>query len=219
MRRHVATFVAAALLLSIAGPAFAGHPAPVASPAQTIATAPAAARAASTADPTGRWIVVYKSGTDVGATASARLAKAAGSRADRTFTNAFRGFSAKLDRGQVDALRQDPSVAAVVPDERIELRTAQLIPTGIGRIGGRALAGREDRRRRRARRRRRRDRRHRDRQGRRPQRRRRLQLLDLEPRRSGATSTATGRTSRARSARSTTASASSASRRASGCGP
>jgi subtilisin len=135
MRRCVATFVAAAFLLSIAGPAFAGHPAPVASPAQAIAIATAAPRAASTADPTGRWIVVYKNGTNVAAT-SARLAKAGGFTVDRTFKSAFRGLTAKLSPRQVRSVRRDPAVASVVRDERIEL-AAQLIPTGIDRISGR----------------------------------------------------------------------------------
>ena len=108
MRRRVATFVAAALLLSIAGPAFAGHPAPLASPEQTAATAPAAARAASTADPTGRWIVVYKNGTNVAAT-SARLAKAGRFTVDRTFKSAFRGMTAKLTLRQVRSVRRDPA--------------------------------------------------------------------------------------------------------------
>jgi subtilisin len=135
MRRHVATFVAAALLLSIAGPAFAGHTAPVASPAHTAASAPAAARGISTADPTGRWIVVNTTGTNVAAT-SARLAKASGFTIDRTFKSAFRGLTAKLTPRQVRSVRRDPAVASVVRDERIEL-AAQLIPTGIDRISGR----------------------------------------------------------------------------------
>jgi len=138
MRRHVATFVAAALLLSIAGPAFAGHPAPVASPVQAASTAPAAAaRTISTADPTGRWIVVYKNGTNV-ATTSARLAKTSGFTVERTFKSAFRGLTAKLSPRQVRSVRRDPAVASVVPDQRIELTgTTQLIPTGIDRISGR----------------------------------------------------------------------------------
>jgi subtilisin len=138
MRRRVATFVAAALLLSIAGPAFAGHPAPVASPTQAPAVASAATRASSTADPTGRWIVVYKNGTNVAAT-SARLAKAVGFTVDRTFKSAFRGLTAKLSPRQVRSVRRDPAVASVVPDEKIELAATapQLIPTGIDRISGR----------------------------------------------------------------------------------
>ncbi len=137
MRRHVATFVAAALLLSIAGPAFAGHPAPAReSTAERGRVTPAAARGSSAADPTGRWIVVYKNGTNVART-STRLAKAGGFTADRTFSSALRGLAARLNPRQVTRLRMDPAVLAVVPDERIEL-AAQLIPTGIDRIRGRS---------------------------------------------------------------------------------
>jgi subtilisin len=136
MRRHVATFVAAALLLSLAGPAFAGVSAPGRETAATPGRAtPSAARSSGAADPTGRWIVVYKNGTNVAAT-SARQAKAGGFTADRTFTSAFRGLTAKLNPRQVTRLRMDPAVLAVVPDEKIEL-AAQLIPTGIDRISGR----------------------------------------------------------------------------------
>ena len=137
MRRHVATFVAAALLLSIAGPAFAGNAAPARElTAERGRVAPAAARGSTAADPTGRWIVVYKNGTNVAKT-SARLAKAGGFTADRTFSSALRGLTARLNPRQVTRLRTDPAVLAVVPDEKIEL-AAQLIPTGIARIGGRA---------------------------------------------------------------------------------
>jgi subtilisin len=136
MRRHVATFVAAALLLSIAGPASAGDPVPARGLAE-LGSATTGARASTAADPTGRWIVVYKNGTNVVRT-SARLAKAGGFTADRTFTSAFRGLTAKLNPRQVTRLRRDPAVLAVVPDERIELAaTTQLVPTGINRINGR----------------------------------------------------------------------------------
>ncbi len=100
MRRHVATFVAAALLLSLAGPAFAGVPAPGRENAAPRPAAPSAARGTTAADPTGRWIVVYKNGTNVKRT-STRLAKAGGFTADRTFTSAFRGLTARLNPRQV----------------------------------------------------------------------------------------------------------------------
>ncbi len=144
MRRHVATFVAAALLLSIAGPAFAGSPAPARElTAERGHAAPAAARGSTAADPTGRWIVVYRNGTNVAKT-STRLAKAGGFTADRTFSSALRGLTARLNPRQVARLRTDPAVLAVVPDEKIEL-AAQLIPTGIDRISGRASGAAEHR--------------------------------------------------------------------------
>ena len=136
MRRHVATFVAAALLLAIAGPVSAGDPAPARALAER-GTTTTGARASTAADPTGRWIVVYKNGTNVVRT-SARLAKVGGFTADRTFTSAFRGLTAKLSPRQVTSLRRDAAVLAVVPDEKIELAgTTQLVPTGINRINGR----------------------------------------------------------------------------------
>jgi subtilisin family serine protease len=51
-----------------------------------------------------------------------------------TFDRALHGFTARLDRGQRQALAADPNVLAVVPDEVIEL-TAQTTPTGVARVG------------------------------------------------------------------------------------
>jgi subtilisin family serine protease len=114
-----------------------GEPAPAASerPDPVPRTTDEPTDAADTADPSGRWIVVYRAGTNAAAVAS-RHGSRLGFRADRTFTHSVRGFSATLDARQVAALRADPSVSAVVPDERIEL-TAQAYPTGINRIGTR----------------------------------------------------------------------------------
>ncbi|HET9346793.1 MAG TPA: S8 family serine peptidase [Candidatus Limnocylindrales bacterium] len=125
-RRHVATFVAAALLLSIAGPV-AARGAPAGSTEGPFASAPA--------DPAGRWIVLYKGSPDAAA-ATAKRSVSVGFRADRTFTNGVRGFAARLSDDQVASLRRDKAVAAVVPDEKIELQ-AQVNPTGISRIGAR----------------------------------------------------------------------------------
>jgi subtilisin len=129
MRRHVATFVAAALLLSAAvGPVAAGN-----APAAT-GSAGRNASPRDPADPTGRWIVLYKNGTDAAIATRARSARA-GFHADRTYTHGIRGFSAALSDRQVARLRLDSAVAAVVPDERIQVE-GQLNPTGISRIGG-----------------------------------------------------------------------------------
>jgi len=181
MRRHVATFVAAALMLTLAAPVAAVDPtaaspsqsvsvdpsidpaqttnpdptpaatpppsdtptaappspsdAPAVTPAPSTKGRPAPRVAQSAVDPSGRWIVLYRSGTDAAAS-SARQAKGGGFRVERTFTHAARGFAAKLTAHQAAALRKDPSVVAVVPDEKIEL-TAQAYPTGINRIGAR----------------------------------------------------------------------------------
>jgi subtilisin len=129
MRRHVATFVAAALMLAVAAPVAAADP----TPAPSAATAPSSD--SSAADPTGRWIVLYAKGTDSAAT-SKRQSKRGGFKVDRTFSHAAKGFVGRMTAKQVATLRKDPSVVAVVPDEKIEL-TAQAYPTGINRIGAR----------------------------------------------------------------------------------
>ena len=134
MRRHAATFVAAALLLaSVAGPVAAGD-GPGAVDAVTGGVATTAA-SADPADPTGRWIVLYKGGTDA-ASATRLRTTSGGFQADRTFTHGIHGFSARLTGAQVDALRRDSAVAQVVPDERIQVE-GQINPTGISRIGAR----------------------------------------------------------------------------------
>jgi subtilisin len=102
------------------------------------AVAPPAAAAGSakgkdSVDPTDRWIVVLEPGTDVPVTA-ARQGRRIGFVADRTYGHAIKGYAAKLDRAQVTALSRDPAVALIVADERIESE-AQLVPTGISRIG------------------------------------------------------------------------------------
>jgi hypothetical protein len=106
-------------------------PSPAATPIAPAVGAPAGVNAAN---PTGRWIVLYKNGTNVAKAAQGQAARI-GFRTERTFNHAVRGFSAALSDRQVRLLRSDPSVAAIVPDEKIELQ-AQTYPTGIGRIGG-----------------------------------------------------------------------------------
>src|SRR5689334_20829665 len=130
MRRHVATFVAAVLLLtSVSGPVAAGGGSAAASSAGTAA----GGAPGDPADPTGRWIVLYKNGTDAATATQARSVRV-GFRADRTFTHGIRGFSAALSTAQVSELRHDPAVSAVVPDERIQVE-GQIYPTGISRMG------------------------------------------------------------------------------------
>ena len=110
-----------------------GVPEPTADPAATEPTAADPAAGATSVDPAGRWIVVLKNDQNAARTSTVQ-GKKLGFKADRTFSHAIRGFSAKLDRNQVAALRRDPAVAALVPDEKIEI-TAQTIPTGISRMG------------------------------------------------------------------------------------
>ncbi|MBA2382413.1 MAG: S8 family serine peptidase, partial [Chloroflexi bacterium] len=91
---------------------------------------PIAGRGAT--DPTNRWIVVLKAGSDVTATAD-RQGRRIGFTFDRSYRNAFRGYSATLDRSQVTALSHDPLVAMIVADEKIEAES-QTMPTGISRV-------------------------------------------------------------------------------------
>ncbi len=101
-------------------------------PAPAAKDRPAGPAVDLAADPTNRWIVVLKSGTDAVATAD-RQGRSQGFKSDRTFRNTLRGYSAKLDRAQLKALSRDPSVAMIVADEAIQME-AQSIPTGIARI-------------------------------------------------------------------------------------
>ncbi|MGK2852192.1 MAG: S8 family serine peptidase, partial [Candidatus Limnocylindrales bacterium] len=84
-------------------------------------------------DVAGQYLVMLRDGADTTTVASRHRARD-GIRTIRTFGRAFRGFSARLDRDQRLALLADPNVAAVVPDEVIEL-TAQTTPTGVSRVG------------------------------------------------------------------------------------
>ena len=109
-----------------------GAAAPIAAPTRPVLAAHGHGPRSDT-DPTDRWIVVLKPGTDTVAAAD-RQGRRVGFKADRTFKRAIRGYSAVLDRTQVDALSHDASVELIVPDERIEAE-AQTMPTGISRVG------------------------------------------------------------------------------------
>jgi hypothetical protein len=81
----------------------------------------------------GRWIVLLKDGTST--SAEAGRARARGITVDRTFRSVH-GYAARLTAAQVAALRADPSVADIVPDEVISI-AGQSIPRGVKRVGGR----------------------------------------------------------------------------------
>jgi subtilisin family serine protease len=105
-----------------------------------VASAQAASPAADSgrADPAGRYIVVLtKSGTLKAV--RDRHARTDGLKTDRSFSKVFKGFAGKMSAEQVQSLRADPDVAAVVPDELVEA-ASQLTPTGVMRIGGRTSA-------------------------------------------------------------------------------
>ena len=109
---------------------------PEASPAApTIPPTPSPADGDGTLDPTGRFIVVLEAGADTAGIVT-RHRQREGVRAERQFSRAVRGFSARLDAAQRAALLADPSVVAVVPDEIIEV-AGQVNPTGVSRVGAR----------------------------------------------------------------------------------
>jgi hypothetical protein len=96
-------------------------------------TAPVAVDTQGRPIATGHYLVMLKGNADPTTVASAHR-KRDGMIADRAFRHAFRGFAAKLNKAQRAALLADPNVAAVVPDEVVEIE-AQSIPTGVSRIG------------------------------------------------------------------------------------
>ena len=83
----------------------------------------------------GRYIVVLASAANTSAVIT-RHRQREGTRPDRRYKAAFRGFAAHLDAKQRAGLLADPSVAAIVPDEVIQV-AAQTNPTGILRVNAR----------------------------------------------------------------------------------
>ncbi|HEV8488349.1 MAG TPA: S8 family serine peptidase, partial [Candidatus Limnocylindrales bacterium] len=126
MRSRALPFVLAALLLLSALPVRG------ASPDETLAAEPTG----TGLDATDRYIVVIAKGADTKAVRT-RHADREGLKADRYYSRAIRGFAGKLTDEQVKALRADPDVAAVIPDEVVEI-AGQTVPTGVSRIGGRS---------------------------------------------------------------------------------
>ncbi|HET7168496.1 MAG TPA: S8 family serine peptidase [Candidatus Limnocylindrales bacterium] len=131
-------------------PSSSPSPTPSATPADAAPAAPEAAPPADrppTPDPepatdaagrpitTGRYIVMLDTTADT-AVVTTRHRQRDGIRADRTFSRAIRGFTAKLDKVQRKALLDDPNVVAVVPDEVISV-AGQVNPTGVSRVGAR----------------------------------------------------------------------------------
>ena len=133
MRFRSAAFALVALLLVPTLPASAAEPGTDASSGRGSPLAPGARP--GHLDPDGRYIVVLDADADALAV-SQRLGRAEGLRTERVFQRAVRGFSGRLTPSQVIALKADPDVAAVVPDEIVEV-ASQLVPTGVSRIGAR----------------------------------------------------------------------------------
>jgi subtilisin family serine protease len=128
--RRAASIALAILLALPAGSAFASDPAGAAIAGPT-GDVEAAAPRADRLDASDRWIVVLRDGAK--AEKANERAGRLGITRDHTFRNAVRGYSARLNPGQLAALRADPDVAAVVPDAVVSL-AAQTTPLGIRRV-------------------------------------------------------------------------------------
>ncbi len=128
MHRVLASLVLAALLVSSAALQVSAA-GPAASPPDSPTTS-------GSIDATDRYIVMLRTGADTTAVVD-RANKRDGLKADRKFSKAVHGFSAKLDPQQKRDLSADPNVLAVVPDEVIHM-AAQTVPTGVSRIFGKS---------------------------------------------------------------------------------
>ena len=112
----------------------AGDSAPYAEVRDLLDVVPGASSQGAAAADGQRYIVLLKRDANVGKVLK-RLEARAAFKAEHAFRHALRGFSARLSKGQRKKLAQDPSVAAIVRDERIEL-AAQSVPTGVSRVYG-----------------------------------------------------------------------------------
>ena len=124
IRRHRLRPFAAAVLatLTAASGALAAEPAP----------APASSE---------RVIVVLK--PDADPVAGATRARGMGVEVERTYRSAVRAYAASLNPAQARRLAADPSVAAIVPDERIageDVLAGETVPTGVSRVFGQQSA-------------------------------------------------------------------------------
>ncbi len=134
MRRAAAALALAfAALTAVPAGTVAASSRAVLAPIQRPSTAATAASKATGLDIADRWIVVLKDGTDVGRAAG--RARGLGASPEHTFAHAVHGYAAKLDAGQLDAVRRDPDVAMVVADDVVSIQ-GQTVPTGVERISG-----------------------------------------------------------------------------------
>ena len=125
--------VLAAIALIVVAAAQLGSVQPaLASTAQPAGGAGAVGPSAK-ADPSGRWIVVYRDAADQAA-ADAR-AKGRGIAMDRRYRAALKGYAARLNATQLAQVRADPAVAFVEPDGIVRAE-GQSIPRGVRRIDG-----------------------------------------------------------------------------------
>jgi subtilisin family serine protease len=143
--RPRAAATAVALLALLTGPAgastaAAGPPAPQGSAAAERGAAPVKA-ADSPAALEGRYVVVLEDGvTAQRARAASDRARGHGATVDREFTAALRGYAARMSRHQLERIRQDPDVAYIEADQRVQASETQTGATwGLDRIDQRTL--------------------------------------------------------------------------------
>ena len=124
--------VTLALLFALAAAAPIGPVTPVAaSVVPPLAADEGTVEPAAKADPTDRWIVVYRDDADVKA-ANGR-AKGRGIAMDRKYAKALKGYAAKLTGRQLAQVQADPAVAFVAPDGIVRAQ-AQSTPRGVRRV-------------------------------------------------------------------------------------
>ena len=122
-------------LASLAIAACSDVPSPV-GPTLAPSASPAAARGKAIE---GRYIVVFREGTDVDRE-SARIASAMGGKVKHTYRAALRGMTIELPDAAAAALANVPSIASVEQDQIMTTTTTQTNATwGIDRIDQRAL--------------------------------------------------------------------------------
>src|SRR5215207_4689148 len=82
------------------------------------------------------YIVVFEEGTTDPTGRANALVKAHGANLRQTYTNALKGFSAHMSAQAAEAMRNDPSVALVEPDQEVTMASdVQLgAPWGLDRI-------------------------------------------------------------------------------------
>src|SRR5207245_709602 len=92
----------------------------------------------------GQYIVVFRDTVPDPVALTQSLVKAQGDKRLHTYTSALKGFAARLSDATVAALRRDPLVAYVEPDQRVTVSGTQQMdangdPWGLDRIDQRAL--------------------------------------------------------------------------------
>lgn len=109
-------------------------------PLQPEDASPSASNASMSAHGTRSYIVVLKPGAD-----PRSVAAITGVSPRNIYTTALNGFSAELNQGQLTALRHNPNVDYIEPDQVVTLAPpgqggggggAQVVPWGITRVGG-----------------------------------------------------------------------------------